>query len=60
MQICKVCGKEIKYIPTMNKDIVICDVEESVFYTITGYARKGYKLHICEEKVNGKKAKEYN
>lgn len=52
--ICPKCGKKVRYVAINSRDVVCCDDEEKVFYTVNGSRKTGYLLHICEGK-NGNK-----
>lgn len=47
MQVCKGCGREVKYI-AVKDSYILCDAEEKDFVTENGYQKKGYEVHICK------------
>ena len=48
MQICKKCGREIKYIATGLGVSTACEVEKQDFITENGFRKTGYLIHICK------------
>lgn len=56
MQICKNCGRNIKYIAIGNNKSIACDSERLEFITDNGFKKSGYLIHKCEkpENKNGK------
>ena len=61
MQVCKKCGREIRYIPVSESKVIACDSEEIEIYTETGRKTQGYRKHDCggtngEEKGKTKRA----
>lgn len=55
MQICKNCGKEIKFIATSGNNAVACDAEEVTLYTMNGRKVTGFLLHKCKGEHDGEK-----
>ena len=55
MQVCKNCGREIKFIAQGVKNVICCNAEETKVITETGREVKGYTVHKCGEK-NERKA----
>ena len=51
MQICKICGREIKYIATSMGMSVACDSEKLEFVTENGFKKSGYLVHDCLRKL---------
>ena len=60
MQVCKICGAEIKHIATGIGTSIVCDAEKKSFVTENGRMLFGYLIHKCENKLeaeNGKNEK---
>ena len=48
MQICKNCGREIRFIATGLGVSTVCDAEKLDFVTENGFKKSGYLVHICK------------
>lgn len=57
MQVCKGCGKEVKYIASKDT-YTLCDAEEIKIMTESGFLKKGYKIHDCKGRDDGGREKE--
>lgn len=55
MQICKYCGKPIKYIAINSSEYATVDPELIEVYSENGHGHKAYKKHVCEKKPEGGK-----
>lgn len=51
MQICNDCKKPIRYIATNKKNVICCDYEEKIFYSLSGTQRTGFVKHECKGEV---------
>ncbi len=58
MQICKQCGKQIKYIATSKNESVTCDDELTIFYTYSGKHFEGFKKHVCKKDIDNGSGKD--
>lgn len=49
MQICKNCGRQIKYIAINSTEYAIVDNELLEVYTENGHKQTAYKKHECKK-----------
>lgn len=64
MQICKNCGREVKYIASGYDKTFVCEPDEKDVVSENGWLHKAYTLHDCGRKphevdnYNNEKGKE--
>lgn len=49
MQICKICGRPIKYIALNIMEYIQVDPEQLEVFTENGHRQKAYKKHECQK-----------